>query len=153
MIFWNVLGCSSFFRLAILIPGCRDTVTVIPNGVAYIMYIDHKASQISLSWHLWCHRANKWYFMYMYWFYFSIQGEQHFTHRGDRSREGIIEFAKRAQGCVPICSILSVSSSLEYSYLQFKNKMIQYWYSYLTTYLSSQACRICLSLFVLVKCE
>ena len=32
--------------------------------------------------------------------YFSIQGDIEYTHRGDRSRDGIIEFAKRALGCV-----------------------------------------------------
>ena len=30
--------------------------------------------------------------------FFSIQGDRSFTHNGDRSKEAIIEFARRAKG-------------------------------------------------------
>ena len=36
--------------------------------------------------------------LYTIYFFNSIQGDTQYTHRGDRSRDGIIEFAKRALG-------------------------------------------------------
>jgi hypothetical protein len=48
--------------------------------------------------------------MPIYLFVSSIHGDRVFTHNGERSKEGIVEFAKRAYGCV-----IYFDSSLSFS--------------------------------------